>query len=73
MKRFEVWMEGYQASGNSAKARKIGETEAESFVDACAKLMSVPPWNDGSFNPKGPSYWGCGLYDNEIAARKVFG
>jgi hypothetical protein len=36
MKQYEVWMEGYAATGNSSGAEFCGLYEAESFAEACA-------------------------------------
>lgn len=66
---FEVWVEGYAATGNNAAARKIGDVEADNFRDACEKLCGqgqVPAYN-------GVSIWGCRLFDNEADARREFG
>lgn len=73
MPQFEVWMEGYVVSGNRDTACLVGKTEADSFKDACVKLMAAPPWNDGSYDPVHNTYWGCRLFDNEVAARKFVG
>lgn len=35
MKTFEIWMEGYAATGESSPAHKIGEAEGETFEEAC--------------------------------------
>jgi hypothetical protein len=68
MPKFNVWVEGYQD-----EARLVGTVEAPTFADACADLMSKPPWNDGNFDREKLTYWGCGLFDNEADARKAFG
>jgi hypothetical protein len=73
MPKFSVWMEGYEVTGNAADARLIGTVEADTFADACAEVMSRPPWNDGNFNREQLSYWGCRLHANEADARKGFG
>lgn len=71
-KKWEVWREGYYASGcegTPAKAHKYGEIEAESFQQACELLLA----DNQDFDPKGLNVWGCRLFDNEIDARESFG
>jgi hypothetical protein len=67
MKEYEIWSEGFAATGESAKANFIGSIWGETFIDACKnsglKLSSYDP----------PIYWGCRLFDNEADARKSFG
>jgi hypothetical protein len=71
--KFSVWVEGYQVTGNKDEARLVGTVEAPTFAEACASLMSKPPWNDGNFDRENLTYWGCRLFDNEVDARKSFG
>ena len=75
MPKFNVWVEGYQVTGNEDEARLVGTIEADTFAEACARLMSKPPWNDDPslFNREALTYWGCRLFDNETDARKAFG
>jgi hypothetical protein len=72
---FSVWLEGYQVTGNKDEARLVGTVEAPTFADACAEVMSKPPWNDDPslFNREALTYWGCRLFDNEAAAREAYG
>jgi len=73
MPKFDIWVEGYEVTGNKSEARLVGTAEADTFAEACAALMSLPPWNDGNFNPEQLTYWGCRLFDNEPDARKAYG
>lgn len=70
---FNIWMEGFRATGESASAHLVAtNVEGENFIDACKQFYK----NDLLFriNEKGtPSYWGCRLFDNEAEARKTFG
>lgn len=85
-KLFEIWVEGYAATGDSGTARKLGEYEAESFDGAVAMFEAENPttkvdhYGPGSYRPgtdmsKVPKYgiWACRFYDNEADARKSFG
>ena len=69
MKEYEIWSEGYAATGESAPAHLHGKQEAESFFEACLIFFK------GSylFNVDRMTYWGCRLFDNETDARKSFG
>ena len=63
-------MEGYSVTGNSDKASLLGEIEAESFQEACDKLVEEKGYQNLY---SGKSIWGCRLFDNEAYARKSFG
>jgi hypothetical protein len=69
---YQVWCEGYQTSGNSDTAVLEGEIRAESFTEACIKLLGdrLDKNPDGSYRL---SRWGCRLFDNEAEARASFG
>ena len=68
-KTYEVWSEGYSATGDRGVARLMGRVEAKSFKGACDKLFE----NDSLFDPDRMTHWGCRLYDNEQDARRLFG
>jgi hypothetical protein len=80
MKSFEVWVEGYRATGESSTAQKLGTFKAISFDQA------VDQWLDTKSSDEVQRYyqhhpdreqkhtwWGCDLFDNETEARKSFG
>ena len=67
--RYEIWSEGYAATGERGEAIKIGEAEAESFQEACNTLLR----ENGLYDSARLTYWGCRLFDNEADARKLFG
>ena len=87
MKTFEIWMEGYSATGESGTAQKIGEGTGESFDDAVIDYMSKNSNNGIAKNGRGRyssderyekrrsnwNIWACSLFDNEVDARKSFG
>ena len=68
-------MEGFNATGQSQDAQKLGEIEANDFYEACEKLVGkdLDKKADGSFRYDYPSIWACQLFDNEADARKNFG
>lgn len=72
MSIYQVWSEGYAATGNSGSAELLGEVEAGDFASACSVLF------EGSerakyFDKQQLTYWGCRLFDNEQDARQAFG
>jgi hypothetical protein len=60
-------------TGNQAKAKFLGSCEADSFKEACDKIMKQIGWSEKDYNSEHGTYWGCKLYDNEKDAREFFG
>ena len=88
MKEYEIWMEGFAATGNQQGAHLIGKAKGIDFKDACKNFEypedMIREWDGLVMKKKGeklkldehyeyPSIWGCQLYDNEKDARKSFG
>ena len=87
MKTFQIWMEGFAATGQSQDAHYIGESKGEDFADACNNFTypnDIKNLSDEVIVKKGdklkldehrdyPCIWACRLYDNETDARKYFG
>lgn len=78
MKTFEIWMEGFAATGQNSGASFHGTRQGETFKEAVDALMEnwskqKPKEVKVNYNPKKLSYWGCRFYDNEVDARKSFG
>lgn len=81
--KYEVWSEGYRATGQSATAFKLinpkgdGTWEAETFSDACILAMKSSGYSyqdiDKFYNPVKNSFWGCRFFDNEKDAKRSFG
>lgn len=69
MRNFEIWQEGYSATGQYSPAFRVGETMAETFEEACVALCGK--YKD--FNVESCSVWGCRLYDNAEDARAFVG
>ncbi|MEC4190459.1 hypothetical protein VSP75_04125 [Escherichia coli] len=72
MSIYQVWSEGYEASGNSAHAELHGEAEAVDFASACERVFKESGRSQ-YFDSQHLTYWGCRLFDNEQDARKAFG
>jgi hypothetical protein len=73
---WEVWSEGYRATGESAGAKLEGKVEAETWPEACRKAcVDSGRWKEqpGGFDAKRLTVWGCRLFDNEADARRSFG
>lgn len=87
LKEYEIWMEGYAATGERGYANLIGKAKGKTFNEACNNFRYIEELKDY----KGkviidigdklgldkeydyPSIWACKLYDNEKDARKSFG
>lgn len=70
---WNVWAEGYAATGERGTATFVGSVRAATFVDAC-RILHNDGWGQFSLTPDGqPMYWGCRLFDNEADARKTYG
>lgn len=68
-KEYEIWSEGYLATGNMSGAHFHGKQAGKSFREACEKFFKERVF----FNKENLTIWGCRLYDNEQEARKNFG
>lgn len=71
-KKFDIWAEGYSATGEGGKACHFGSAYGKDFKEACITFFSTgsrPGW----FNPDRMTHWGCRLFDNEQDARRSFG
>lgn len=86
MKEYEIWIEGYAATGERAGASYLGKAIGETFAEACRNFREPEDvFNMGiQIRKKGdplkldehypyPSIWACRLYDNEADARRFFG
>ncbi len=87
MTLWNIWSEGYRATGNESKARKLNAApiEAGSFDAAVrihiASLPTEPSYpggpTPGSYyrysEDRGWSIWGCQLSPDEASARIAFG
>lgn len=72
MNKYEIWCEGYAATGEHAPANLYGIAEGDTFREAAISLLGdkLDKNDDGTYRL---SIWACKLYDNEIDARKNFG
>jgi len=67
-KKYQIWVEGFIATGENGRAHLAGTYEAEEFSEACAMAAKGRNWGD-LFNPERLTYWGCRLFPTEHEAR----
>jgi len=86
-KLWEIWTEGYAATGESCTAFKLGEYWADSFDEAVEKYNEKHPTtgavqftkesfiSDEAYKTRRSNWniWACALFDTEEEARKSFG
>ena len=67
--KFDIFMEGYNISGNRQGATFIASVNAYSFKEACDRHFV----NDKDYNSERLTVWGCKLYETLEEAQKHFG
>lgn len=79
MREFEIWSEGYAATGEHQPAVFEGKVTAETFDQAVINLLGHRLDKDAD-QPDGYRrrsgrlcIWACEIFDNEADARKSFG
>ena len=71
-KFFNIWSEGYAATGQSSDAQCMGSFPGKTFKEAVKNWMkTIDSANLVDLNNM--TYWGCKLYPDESSARKTFG
>lgn len=73
IREFEIWSEGYIATGQSGPAVLHGKATGKNFKDACKRFAEFNPDFKKDFDAKRMTQWGCRLFDNERDARKRYG
>jgi hypothetical protein len=73
IREYEIWMEGFAATGQSGPAQILGSQRGRSFKEAVLLFVKDHPQYKKDFDPENLRIWGCQLYDNEAAARSSFG
>lgn len=72
MDSFNIWAEGFAATGQSGGAVFMGSNEGEDFKDACDKFF-IEEDHKIYYDSNNLTYWGCKLFDNELDAKVSFG
>ena len=70
---WQIWSEGYTATGESGRAMLHGAAKGRTFKDACVEFARTNLEFHRYFDPNRLTYWGCRLFDNGVAARRSFG
>ena len=74
MHKYEVWREGYRATGEEGYASFIGSVYADSFKEACDILCANRDDKIyGRYDSEKLMVWACRLFDNEEDAKRSFG
>ena len=85
LKTFDLWLEGYGATGQSGPARLVCQVQGESFNSAVRYYVRTLSADDPSksywqydlhgrgHHVGGWAFWGCRAFDNETDARQSFG
>jgi hypothetical protein len=70
---FEVWTEGYVATGEHGTAKFWGSWWAEDLRGAADQVFSDDPDLGRHYNRERLQVWACRIFDNEADARKSYG
>jgi len=70
---FEIWSEGYRATGDSGGAICHGVSEGKDFKEACDNFAKVNEGFARYYASETMSYWACRLFSSEAEARESFG
>lgn len=73
--KFDIWIEGYKATGYSGNAQKVASgVEADNFRDAVLRFSKTDAAKGyGEFKETSLSFWMCRCFETEDEARKSFG
>lgn len=65
---YEVWSEGYAATGERGYPVRLGTGYGNTFEDAVRELAARERWGD-LFDPERLTHWGCRLFrSREVAS-----
>lgn len=73
MKKFSIWTEGYNATGDKCTAKYYGDHKGHNLKEAIYNFghsLSVDSRVYIDFDNL--TFWGCKIFDNESDARKAF-
>jgi hypothetical protein len=73
LQSWEIWSEGFSATGQHGTAQCFGTFQAETFKDACQQWVDADASRARVFKKDQLTFWGCRLFDNEAEARLRFG
>lgn len=72
-KEYEIWSEGYTATGQSSGAMLLGYCHGTDLKDACINYAKQNAEFASYFSAERMTHWGCRLFDNREDAQRSFG
>lgn len=69
---WDVWLEGFAATGERGTAQYLGRHRGETFQRACQAAVRHAGWPRHDYDPIRNTYWGVPVLRHR-AARRVFG
>jgi len=73
MNAYQIWSEGFIATGDYGTAVYHGTGYGDTFKEACKQFARNYKEFENYYDEKSNTYWGCRLYPNEDKARKTYG
>lgn len=73
IKSYEIWVEGFNVTGNESLASLAGTSQGASFKEACAYFAECDVSWAKHYDAANNTWWGCRLFENESEARVAFG
>lgn len=74
---YDIWVEGYIATGEHGLAQFLGTYPGESWDEAVQEWNRRKNYDNGwgklEFRNGYWTVWGCRLFDNEADAREIYG
>lgn len=64
MKQFEIWSEGYSATGGSSGPIYFGKSHGQTFREACDNFAKSNPAFARYYDSDRLTHWACRLYDS---------
>ena len=71
MHLWEIWSEGYAATGEFCPHYRVGEARGEDFIDACHNWFKEHP--STTYNPESNRDWGMRLFPTHDEAKQFLG
>lgn len=75
MKDYDIYIEGFAATGNRGVAHLLGTARADNFTKAVIQFNWDNNQDDryGYFSPSNLSFWGCRCFQTLEEAQRSFG
>ena len=68
MVEFEIWSEGYSATGESSGPIYFGKSFGRTFREACDNFAKSNPEFARNYDPDRLTHWACRLYSSKDSA-----